>query len=99
MTAWIRKKERVLRELWRSGGWRAIRRVIEKKIFPRSTWAGYSEEAALSAPYLDFSLADIEASRQRQASFPGPLDIRSLTWFVPDFSHPYPIVPFRARRL
>jgi len=86
---WVNKKLRTARQLWKLGGWHSIRRAIEKKLFPSNPWTEYSEEAAVLAPYLDFSLAVVEASKNLQASHPDPLDIHSITWFIPDFSHPY----------
>lgn len=89
MIRWVKDKLHTLRELWKLGGWYSVSRGIERKLFQGDIWTVYNQEAAILAPQLDFSPADVEASRQLQRSFPDPFEVRSVTWFIPDFSHPY----------
>jgi O-antigen biosynthesis protein len=89
MMQWFKRKLRILHDLWKLGGWYSLSRTLQRKLFPSDMWSTYSEEAAALAPHLDFSSADIKASEELQRTCPDPLAIRSVTWFIPDFSHPY----------
>jgi glycosyltransferase involved in cell wall biosynthesis len=52
-------------------------------------WERYSLDAALNAQVWDFSRADLEESRAVQLGNPGPLELKSLVWFLPPFQHAF----------
>ncbi len=53
------------------------------------TWSAYSEEAKSIAFNYDFTPQLIQASKALQQENAGTLDIKSITWFIPDFLHPF----------
>jgi hypothetical protein len=90
MTVMPIKKE-ILRayDVWRYDGLRALGSKIVKKFSQESYWAGYSREARAFASWLDYNQQDKERSQQVHIDNPGKLDIRTITWFLPEFQHPY----------
>lgn len=52
-------------------------------------WQRYGEDAADLVKAYDFSEQDIAASRRLQQANAGPIDLRSATWFLPDFHNAY----------
>jgi glycosyltransferase involved in cell wall biosynthesis len=75
--------------VWKEAGWSGLRRKLVKRLFQPGMWAGYQQEASEFAAWFDFSEADLLASRQIQEANAGPLDIRSITWLLPEFQHAY----------
>lgn len=49
----------------------------------------YSREASMFANWLDFSQGMLELSRQVHLDNPGPLEIKSICWFLPSFEHAF----------
>ena len=76
-------------EIWNQYGWRTLKQKIGRRLSPESSWGGYSHEAMIFASWMDFSLQDVHASQKIQEIYPGELDIRSITWLLPEFQHPY----------
>lgn len=52
-------------------------------------WQRYSADALSLAEWLDFTHKDLVASQEAMGRYRGFLDIKSITWFIPDFHHPY----------
>ena len=52
-------------------------------------WRRYSEDAAELVEAYDFSARDIAASRRLQEANAGPIELRTATWFLPDFHNAY----------
>jgi len=75
--------------VWRRGGWAGIGRTLNARLLSRDLWARYSEAATNVASWMDFSEQEVADSQILHARFPGPLPIRSVGWFVPDFYHPF----------
>ena len=84
-------KKEILRayEVWRYDGLKALGSKVIKRLSPGSYWTGYSQEARVFASWLDYSQQEKERSQQVHMDNPGMLDIRSITWFLPEFQHPY----------
>lgn len=70
-------------------GLKTLQHKIARKLFHQNTWDLYSQEAQISARLFDFSAQDLQASQQVQYATPGHLDIKRLTWFLPEFTHAY----------
>ena len=83
------KKLRKAHHIWDHSGWSGLRQAIGGKFFPGTAWNRYSQEAMVYASWMDFSQADIQASRSLHENFPGELNFSSLSWFLPEFQHPY----------
>ena len=49
----------------------------------------YSREAVHIAQWFDAGHSEIEASQKIHLEFQGQLDIRSASWFIPEFHNPY----------
>lgn len=62
----------------------ALRRMLRR----RHVWTKYAEEAEALAYSYDFSHADLATSRAVNANR-SRVDIRTVTWFIPDFHHAY----------
>jgi glycosyltransferase involved in cell wall biosynthesis len=75
--------------IWKRRGWRGIRQGIWRRVCRPVLWQRYSEEAAALVPWLDFAPKDIITSKKIHESYPGTIDIRSVSWFIPDFYHPF----------
>lgn len=56
---------------------------------PLSRGPRFNNEAGYLVSRWDFTRAELEASRQLQAATPGRLEIRTLNWFIPSFTHAY----------
>jgi O-antigen biosynthesis protein len=84
-------KKGILRayEVWRYDGWKVLGSKIVNRLSQESYWAGYRQEARVFASWLDYSQKEKERSQQIHLDNPGSLDIRSITWFLPEFQHPY----------
>jgi O-antigen biosynthesis protein len=67
----------------------ALRRGLITVLGLSKTWDVYGEEAIQIADWLDFSQTDLTASQAIHKANPGAMDIRSVTWFVPNFEHAY----------
>ena len=76
-------------EVLNQQGWSVLGQKIIKRLSAQETWSGYSQEAKIFATWLDFSPQDLEASQALHQRYTGHLDISSLTWFLPEFQHPY----------
>ncbi len=66
----------------------AARQAKETPPAPRPT-DPYSEQARGLVTWLNFSSADYEASAQVQRAQAGPLQVRSINWFIPDFHNAF----------
>jgi glycosyltransferase involved in cell wall biosynthesis len=75
--------------VFRQGGWSAVRRKLGRRMERGGEWAAYAQDALDFAGMFDFTPQDVAASRAAQAAHPGPLEIRSITWLLPEFSHAY----------
>jgi len=75
--------------LWHRSDWAGVRRTLRARLLSRDLWARYSEAASNVAVWMDFSEKEVEASQILHTLYPGPLPLRSLGWFVPDFYHPF----------
>jgi O-antigen biosynthesis protein len=84
-------KKEILRayEVWRYDGWKALGAKVLKRLSQENYWTGYSREARVFASWLDFSQLEKERSQKVHLEHPGKLDIQSITWFLPEFQHPY----------
>lgn len=80
--------KRLLRVLRRSG-WTGLRYAAARRLMPSALWDAYSREALTYAAWMDFSAAELAASRAVHSAHPGQLAIQSLTWYIPEFSSPY----------
>ena len=85
----IRKEVLRAYEVWRYDGWKVLGSKIVKKLSQENYWAGYSREARVFASWMDYSQQEKERSQQIHLDHPGNLDIRSITWFLPEFQHAY----------
>lgn len=56
---------------------------------PLSHGPRFNSEAGYLVSRWDFTAAELEASRQLQAATPGQLEIRTINWFIPSFTHAY----------
>ena len=65
------------------------KKVIRRLIKASGVWDRYSEDAAALVELFDYSQADLESSKRLMESNSGPMDIKSLTWFLPDFDYAY----------
>ena len=71
------------------GLWQNVLRKTSSIIYPGGYWEKYSQDARSDATFLDFSSQDLEESLRIHQDHAGFLDIRSITWFLPEFKHPY----------
>jgi glycosyltransferase involved in cell wall biosynthesis len=85
----VQKAIDIGKEFGWDGLWRAFRKRAARHLDSGSFWGKYSEEASIFSTLMDFSSEDLELSLEVQRKNPGRLDIRSITWFLPEFSHPY----------
>ncbi|NLG71352.1 MAG: glycosyltransferase family 4 protein [Chloroflexi bacterium] len=76
-------------EIWKYAGWSSVKQKILARVFQQGYWGSYTPEALLYSTWMDFSEEDVIASRRLHEIYAGPMDIRSITWFLPDFTHPY----------
>lgn len=79
--------------IWRELGWNGLLRAVRKRssrlLHPRGNWEYYSEEARIFSTMMDFSSEDVERSKAVHRQNPGKAEINSITWFLPEFIHPY----------
>ena len=68
---------------------RSIKRKIIWRLDQGNTWKRYSEEAAGHAAFFDFKPEEVKANLKVIEDNSGPLDIKSITWFITDFNHPF----------
>jgi O-antigen biosynthesis protein len=78
----------------RSYGWRGFaaraRRTLVRSLFRQARWDKvYSAEALQFATSLDCTPAELEQSRRVSSAHVGPLQIATITWFLPHFEHAY----------
>jgi O-antigen biosynthesis protein len=80
-------------EIWRIHGFDALTRSFKRRILRNLTganlWSRLSDEARMLVGAFDFTPADIAASQHVHEQNPGEIDIKSVTWFIPDFQHPF----------
>lgn len=76
-------------DIWKRFGWKVLRRKIGRRISGEGAWSDYGQEAMIFATWMDFSQQDIQASQNLHEIYPGELDFRSITWFLPEFENPY----------
>jgi glycosyltransferase involved in cell wall biosynthesis len=76
-------------EINKQFGVKTLWNKIARKLFHQSTWALYSQDAQVSVKLFNFSAHDLQISQQVQLDNPGQLDIKRLTWFLPEFTHAY----------
>ncbi len=55
----------------------------------RGTWSAYSTEAEYLTHLFDFDEAALTASQKLQQDHADALDLRSITWFIPGFTHAF----------
>jgi glycosyltransferase involved in cell wall biosynthesis len=78
----------------RSYGWRGFsvraRRTLLRSLFRQSRWDKvYSAEAMQFATTLDCTPAELEQSQHVISANAGPLQVATITWFLPHFEHAY----------
>ena len=83
------KKIQKARHIWDHSGWSGLRQAIGGKLFPGGYWNRSSPEEMLFASWMDFSKEDILGSQALHETYAGELAIGSLSWFLPEFQHPY----------
>ena len=76
-------------QLWRRSGWAGVRRTLRARLLSQNVWARYSEQATNLTVWMDFSEKEVADSQTLHTRYPGPLPLRSLGWFIPDFYHPF----------
>ena len=74
---------------WRDFSARAARKLFPARVHRRAWSRTYGSEALLSAERLDFTPEDLARSRALTDSHRGPIDVRSIAWFLPQFGHAY----------
>jgi glycosyltransferase involved in cell wall biosynthesis len=74
---------------WKRLGWKVLRQKIGRRIYGGDALNDYRHEAMIFATWMDFSQAEVEKSRRLHEIYAGDLDIRSITWFLPEFENPY----------
>jgi len=79
----------IRRELGWNGLWRAVRKRGSRLLHPGGYWDRYSEEARIFSTMMDFSPEDVERSLAVHKQNSGNVEIKSITWFLPEFAHPY----------
>lgn len=82
----FRKFKSALR-VWKLSGWRGVRRVTLKKLLAGIDLDSY--ETLCLANEMDFNHYDLDASQKVHSENLGALDLKSVCWFIPDFTHPY----------
>lgn len=80
---------RVARERGLTGVRQEVARELSRRYLSTSLWEKYSDEARVLVSWLDFSPAELEASRAACAAFSEPVDVKSITWFLPDFDNAF----------
>jgi hypothetical protein len=78
-----------LHEVWRRFGWKTLRQKVGRRIAGRDGTSDYKHDAMIFATWMDFSRAELQASRLLHETYAGELDLRSITWFLPEFENPY----------
>lgn len=78
-----------IKKLYRRAGWKGFAYALKNRLVANSLWDRYNQEALICAGWMDYSGLDLELSRQIHQDLPGELPIRSVTWFIPDFSNPF----------
>ncbi len=76
-------------DTWKRLGWKVLRQKIGRRIYGGDGINDYRHEAMIFATWMDFSRAEVETSRKLHETYSGDLDIRSITWFLPEFENPY----------
>lgn len=71
-----------------SGLLRVIRRRLIR-FLGGSIWDGYRNEALILSKTYDYSERDLYLTKEIHEANKGPIDIRRVTWFIPDFFNPY----------
>ncbi len=51
--------------------------------------SAYSKESRNISCWFDATIDEINASKEIHQMFPGELDIKSVSWFIPEFHNPY----------
>lgn len=70
-------------------GWKAFRQKLGQRIAGGDSAGDYKHQAAIFATWMDFSPAELKASQLVHAANAEELNIRSLTWFLPEFDNLY----------
>jgi len=76
-------------DIWHRLGWKILRQKIGRRIAGKDTASDYKHEANIFATWMDFSPDELQESRALHQTYPGDLDLRSITWFLPEFENPY----------
>jgi glycosyltransferase involved in cell wall biosynthesis len=76
-------------QLWQRSGWSGVRRTLRARLLSQNVWARYSEQATNLTVWMDFSEKEVADSQILHRLHSGPLPLRSLGWFIPDFYHPF----------
>jgi len=84
----MKSLNRLLRLIRRSG-YSGLRYALVRRLMPSALWDTYSQEAQTLTAWMDFSEAELAASRAVHTAHPGQITIQSLTWYIPEFSSPY----------
>jgi glycosyltransferase involved in cell wall biosynthesis len=79
----------IQQELGWNGLWRAVRKRGARLLHPGGYWDHYSEEARIFSTMMDYSAEDVERSLAVYRQNPGKVEIKTITWFLPEFVHPY----------
>ncbi len=76
-------------DTWKRLGWKVLRQKIGRRISGGDGLSDYRHEAMIFATWMDFSQEEINLSRKLHQIYTGDLNIRSITWFLPEFENPY----------
>jgi GT2 family glycosyltransferase/SAM-dependent methyltransferase len=68
---------------------RSPKAVLKSLVKAPGVWDRYSEDAATLVGLFDFDQSDLESSNRLMETNSGPMDIRSISWFLPDFDYAY----------
>jgi O-antigen biosynthesis protein len=79
----------IRKEMGWNGLWRAIRRRASRVFDSGDAWGRYGQDARVFSTLMDFSREDLERSLEVHRKNPGPLEIKNITWLLPDFQHQY----------
>jgi O-antigen biosynthesis protein len=79
----------ILRADGSQGLTRSFKRKLVRALDEGGIWYRYGEEATMQVAYFDFTPEDVIASQKILAQNSGKIEIKSITWFIPDFFHAY----------
>lgn len=75
--------------VWRRMGSGVLGQKIYSQMFRTNPWGSYSHDASLFARLFDFTSEQVQDSQRIHEVYRVPLEIHSITWFLPDFQHPF----------